>query len=1133
MKKICLFLLLGLFFITSGCGSSSNTAKSSSGLNCSGDNPDTACAADDDNDALNYLQETKGWNVFVDRVGTGIGEPYMADSDPEKVDTDSDGLSDFEEFINKTDPRNPDTDGDGLTDGEELNRWSTNPLSVDTDGDSRGPNGDLTPNPRLFDSAELNIDLENDPGHSPGNGATSPLNSDTDGDGWSDYYELVEASGQGFLAHIADVPELGIKLADSPVIRLVGSYASGSSWSRDVSVTDSLATSVSSESSISQSSEYTIETTTGFGTEFGFEAGGEIGTESKFVGNISGSVSSSFSLSAAMTSSESVAWTEGKAREAETAYQESMGEGTSEEITLTGGTLTLAVMLVNTGDITFTLSDLRVNVLARYMNGTNHYAPVLELVRANDQPLTLSPSQEVNIMLTSTTEDYDLIRSFLKNPSGLMFEVASYSLSDKDGVNFGFSEETIKQKSAMVVIDYGGELAPERYLVATNPARQAGQTGVAMSTIMQNILQVTYETKEVLNGDSSYRILSKVRSIEENDALHQKWLVATTSATVEQNGTPDFDDMVLQAGDVIYCIFVRDRDSDGLSAREEFLLGTSDQEEDTDNDGLTDYEETREGWTVKVDGQLGYKVRSKGYTADSDMDTLTDDFEKQCGLDPLREDTDQDGISDSEELYGYDIMQGDQFVTRVTPYTGVVILDGGDAAANTAATGDDVETNDVDAGSIVILAGENETIESIPGDDDFIAAPHRELLCEPAGFATDPLSMDTDGESISDGLEKQLALGHPNNPGDFSVYIDTDGDGLSDAAEDFGFGSRVNGNAVYYVSDKNSADSDNDNLPDLLEYMIGTNPMKADTDNDGLSDFDEYDFELEWNAFTALCGQAQECSLPDKTASLKYGTNPVHWDTDNDGLSDGAELAGWTIRIRGEETYLPYHAVSDPFDADTDNDGWSDAREKSKGTDPKKVDTDGDGTYDSQEESIAASSYWHRSPLTRDRKITVTYGAILYSGECEKLFGIFNDFEEVRYSLRIKYPNTSHFSGVADSNGDETVDAYKKWTLNEKVSFIATYGETFELAGFVQETDGDYSDAALRFGPVGCIGCESFLSGTFDVTSNTRFTVDGQLSTTALEYNTQPGKKCGCLDDNSGLKIYDFSVTVTGEVKVE
>lgn len=51
------------------------------------------------------------------------------------VDTDVDGICDEDEVRFKTDPEKADTDGDGLLDGEEVEIYHTNPLKADTDGD--------------------------------------------------------------------------------------------------------------------------------------------------------------------------------------------------------------------------------------------------------------------------------------------------------------------------------------------------------------------------------------------------------------------------------------------------------------------------------------------------------------------------------------------------------------------------------------------------------------------------------------------------------------------------------------------------------------------------------------------------------------------------------------------------------------------------------------------------------------------------------------------------------------------------------------------------------------------------------------------------------------------------------------
>ncbi len=72
---------------------------------------------------------------------------------------------------------------------------------------------------------------------------------------------------------------------------------------------------------------------------------------------------------------------------------------------------------------------------------------------------------------------------------------------------------------------------------------------------------------------------------------------------------------------------------------------------------------------------------------------------------------------------------------------------------------------------------------------------------------------------------------------------------------------------VYLPSDLADAqaniDTDGDGLTDAAELSAGTNPLKSDTDGDGLSDGEEL---------------------------LKYATNALLADTDGDGISDGEEI---------------------------------------------------------------------------------------------------------------------------------------------------------------------------------------------------------------------------------------------------
>lgn len=109
---------------------------------------DVTGLADNDNDRLpatwevdNHLSDSNAADAASDRDGDGLTalQEYnqgVNSTDPNRWDTDGDGLSDGQERALGTDPLSPDTDKDGISDGDEVNGSpSSSPLLADTDGD--------------------------------------------------------------------------------------------------------------------------------------------------------------------------------------------------------------------------------------------------------------------------------------------------------------------------------------------------------------------------------------------------------------------------------------------------------------------------------------------------------------------------------------------------------------------------------------------------------------------------------------------------------------------------------------------------------------------------------------------------------------------------------------------------------------------------------------------------------------------------------------------------------------------------------------------------------------------------------------------------------------------------------------
>jgi hypothetical protein len=104
-------------------------------------------------------------------------------------------------------------------------------------------------------------------------------------------------------------------------------------------------------------------------------------------------------------------------------------------------------------------------------------------------------------------------------------------------------------------------------------------------------------------------------------------------------------------GERISLVYMQDSDGDGIYDREEYLLGTDKFNPDTDGDGLTDYFETKEGWTVSVKGQAPYQVFSDPRFPDFDEDLLTEYNEFSLKTDPYLTNTDQDNLPDGIDPY--------------------------------------------------------------------------------------------------------------------------------------------------------------------------------------------------------------------------------------------------------------------------------------------------------------------------------------------------------------------------------------------------------------------------------------------------------------------------------------------------
>jgi alpha-tubulin suppressor-like RCC1 family protein len=272
-----------------------------------------------------------------------------------------------------------------------------------------------------------------------------------------------------------------------------------------------------------------------------------------------------------------------------------------------------------------------------------------------------------------------------------------------------------------------------------------------------------------------------------------------------------------------------DADADGLTNKEEFLYGTSPTDADSDDDGLSDAAEVDTHATDPLD-------------ADSDDDGYSDGAEVSLGTDPKNVSSHPSSVSgvvsysggQSGTIYVVAVTLSNSWATayatvvsstglysivampNLTNYWLKAWLDTDGDGTNGASEAWGVYTNNplsltTDASGIDIELTDADT--DADGLPDWWETQHETNGCP------DPAVPDADEDCDGDGLTKaeEFAAGtDPNSP-------DTDGDGMPDAWE---VQHQQNGCPDPAVPDADG-DCDGDGRTNLTEYLQGSDPNKG------------------------------------------------------------------------------------------------------------------------------------------------------------------------------------------------------------------------------------------------------------------------------------------------------------------
>jgi hypothetical protein len=913
---------------------------------------------DSDADGLTDSAEQRGWTVTVLLV-SGTAQQKTVTSDPFDPDTDGDGIGDATEKQFGIDPRSKDTDTDELTDYQELVEIYSDPSRQDTDGDT------------LTDGLEFNFFK------------LSPSLADSDGDQILDADEIQLANRN---PRISDLPLPGIEVGDVDLRLDVRFRAQSSTGSRELETRTATTT-------LTQSNSKLYSNTDSSTNKFFAKAGVEQGWGVK-----EGVASGKFTFETGYSGEWTSSTRRDRAEASQKAYLDSLktesevtqGETITREVL--GASMKVAVSLRSLGDIAFSIRNIQITALLQDPRNPAVLLPIATLVADPSvgglDTVNLGPLIPARgpFVFANTQVFPSLVEDLMRDPRGLVFKIANFDITDEFGRNFAFTSQGINDRTAALVIDFGGAdvdgdmegEATERLRISTAAGRpvydsngdgvvddqdrrvlfdrEGHQVGITIRDALENALGLKHYDEDAtpsaslsvqqLENSYSTRLVGVDKDGDgvQDGQVHALWRIRKVSRDLDNplknwsvltqtgiDGRVDVFDRLMSTGSGLVFAFVQDLDDDGIPARWEYVYGCSDTNSDTDGDGLNDRLEVFEGWTVDIVGQGSSTVLSSCARADTDGDGLGDVDERRLGIDPKSVDTDSDGVGDADEVNGY----------------------------------------------LVQLR-----FESDPATSQCTVPPGT-----PTGFIfckTDPRNADTDYDGGRDGDE--IAFGTDPTVNDGDKFLDDDSDGLVNYFETqigwaVSFYRRAvtceeqgnpagcvepfyeQGQLVSYLihSNPTHADQDRDGLTDRMERDLGTDPAIADTDGDGLKDSDEV--SVVWTSGNSY--------------TFEVHTDPLDADTDDDLLSDGSEISTpWLVSVRGE---TPVQVYSDPLVADADFDVFPDYFERRSGTHPQRFDTDSDGHGDGAEVDPARGT----DPLTPDQLVNFRYLSVTAKGGCD------------------------------------------------------------------------------------------------------------------------------------------------------
>lgn len=449
---------------------------------------------------------------------------------------------------------------------------------------------------------------------------TDPSEKDTDGDGFSDGYErnLISKGLNEFNPVIADFPKLEVEIGDVSKIQIVRNYTEAASKTSGTSQTQS----ETYQNSVAKTSSKTSSSSETHGWKVGLEFAWTTATTGpsfskklslEYNGNKTTGSSATFSNASTQTWGKTVSngktYTEGKTQ------------------TNNGGKVIVPVVLTNNGYIAYSINSLTLGLYAISKTGREECKFIASKKLENISMTEFNKPKEVEVSFDDLTNQQ--FEELVLNSKGFSLIVENYSYSAPiDGSKFDFTESITKTnakcadlsisfgtKSEKPCIDYKISVKA-KYNVFAGPNDELYDNVTLREFLAYAGIKeedpVSEDYRLTLNNGMIKGIGSTISNGSSKDgdwymmiyhinANHEYTTEFFTSHSVgrsEVNEHYNIDEIIIKPQDRVKIFYDIDNDEDGVCYDEEVEYGTDDTKIDSDGDGLTDYEEIY-GFTKK------------------------------------------------------------------------------------------------------------------------------------------------------------------------------------------------------------------------------------------------------------------------------------------------------------------------------------------------------------------------------------------------------------------------------------------------------------------------------------------------------------------------------------------------------